>query len=152
MITIDSKFPDPLETELLERAAHVVLEHQHASPEADLTIVLTDDEQMQELNLDFRGMDSPTDVLSFPASEVDPETGMPYLGDILISVERARDQAEAGGHPLEAELQLLIVHGILHLLGHDHGEPEEKDRMWAAQAEILARLGLSGINISEQDQ
>jgi probable rRNA maturation factor len=150
MITIDSKSPDPLETELLEHAARIALEHQNASLEADLAIVLTDDEQMQELNLDFRGMDSPTDVLSFPASdEVDPETGVPYLGDILISVERARDQAEAGGHPLEAELQLLVVHGILHLLGHDHGEPAEKERMWAAQAEILARLGLSGIKISE---
>jgi probable rRNA maturation factor len=150
MITIDSKSPDPLETELLERAARAALEHQHAAPEADLTIVLTDDEQMQELNLEFRDVDSPTDVLSFPASgEVDPETGMPYLGDVLISVERARDQAEAGGHALEAELQLLIVHGILHLLGHDHGDPAEKERMWTAQAEILGKLGLSGIKISE---
>ena len=149
MITIESKSPDPLELEPLERAARFALEHQGASPDADLAIVITDDEQLQELNRDFRDVDSPTDVLSFPASEVDPETGRLYLGDILISIERAGEQATAGGHPLEAELQLLIVHGILHLLGHDHGEPDEKDRMWAAQAEILSRLGLSGMKISE---
>ena len=149
MIAIESKSPDLLEIEPLERAAWFALEHQNASLDADLTIVITDDEQLQELNLNFRDVDSPTDVLSFPASEVDPETGKPYLGDVIISVERAREQAAAGGHPPEAELQLLIVHGILHLLGHDHGEPEEKGRMWAAQADILSLLGLSGMNISE---
>ncbi len=85
----------------------------------------------------------------FPASEADPETGSPYLGDILISIPRATEQARAAGHPVEAEVQLLVVHGTLHLMGHDHAETEEKERMWKAQAGVLARLGLSYIKIQD---
>jgi probable rRNA maturation factor len=149
MITIETNPSILIETELVERAASAALEHQSVSGDYDLTIVLTDDEQLQDLNREFRDIDSPTDVLSFPASESDPETGARYLGDILISVQRAEEQAAAAGHPLEAEVQLLVVHGVLHLLGHDHGEEDEKARMWTAQSEILSRLGLSGIKISE---
>src|ERR687892_74662 len=72
-----------------------------------------------------------------------------YIGDILISIPRAQAQANAAGHPLESEVQLLVVHGVLHLLGHDHAEAEEKARMWKAQAEILERLGLGSIQIRE---
>ncbi|MEW6242127.1 MAG: rRNA maturation RNase YbeY [Chloroflexota bacterium] len=132
---------------LLERAARAALEHQSA--DGDLTILLTDDAQLRSLNRDYLEVDAPTDVLSFPASETDPETGARYLGDILISVPRADEQARAAGHALEAELQLLAVHGVLHLLGHDHAGAEDKNLMWAAQAEVLARLGLSGITIHE---
>jgi probable rRNA maturation factor len=89
-------------------------------------------------------------VLSFPASETDPETGARYLGDILISLPRAQTQADAAGHSLEAEVQLLVVHGVLHLIGHDHAETEEKARMWKAQAEILENLGLGQIQIREE--
>ncbi len=149
MIHVDLRFPTPLDPAPLELAARLTLEGQSAPPDADLTIVLTDDDQLHDLNLDFRETDAPTDVLSFPASEPDPETGVLYLGDVIISVERAREQAETGGHPLEAELQLLVVHGVLHLLGHDHAEAGEKERMWAAQSAVLARLGLSGIKLSE---
>jgi len=136
-----------LAPELLERAALAVLAH--GSTDGDLAIVLTDDAQLHELNRDYLGIDAPTDVLSFPASETDPETGRRYLGDILISVPRAEEQARAAGHALEAEVQLLIVHGTLHLLGHDHAEAAEKARMWKAQAEVLERLGLSEIEIKE---
>ncbi|MBI3173309.1 MAG: rRNA maturation RNase YbeY [Chloroflexi bacterium] len=149
MITIEIPPSILIEPEIVERAAAATLEQQSASAEDDLTVVLTDDEQLQDLNREFRDIDAPTDVLSFPSSESNPETGRRYLGDILISVQRAEEQAAAGGHPLEAEIQLLVVHGVLHLLGHDHAEAEEKARMWAAQAEVLARLGLSGIKISE---
>lgn len=149
MIHIELRYPSPLEPAPLELAARLTMESQSAPLDADLTIVLTDDDQLHDLNLDFRETDAPTDVLSFPASEPDPETGALYLGDVIISVERAGEQAEAGGHSLEAELQLLVVHGVLHLLGHDHALPEEKDRMWAAQTAVLARLGLSGIKLSE---
>ncbi|MGH2523455.1 MAG: rRNA maturation RNase YbeY, partial [Anaerolineales bacterium] len=86
------------------------------------------------------GHDYPTDVLSFPSEETDPETGMRYFGDIAISFPHAHAQAAAGGHPVAAELQLLVVHGVLHLLGHDHAKRAEKARMWAAQAEILKKL------------
>ena len=119
------------------------------SADADLTIALTDDAHIQTLNRDYLGHDSPTDVLSFPAGERDPETGALYLGDVVISVPRASAQAGEAGHSLEAEVQLLVVHGVLHLLGHDHAEAEDKERMWAAQAEALERLGLGGINIRE---
>jgi probable rRNA maturation factor len=136
-----------LAPEALERAALVVLAHQ--STDADLTIVLTDDAQLQGLNRDYLGIDAPTDVLSFPASETDPETDRRYLGDILISLPRAEEQAHAAGHSLEAEAQLLAVHGTLHLLGYDHAGAAEKARMWKAQAEILERLGLAEIEIKE---
>ncbi len=122
---------------------------QHESAQGDLSVVLTDDEQLQELNRDYLGIDAPTDVLSFPASETDPESGQAYLGDILISAQRAAQQAEAAGHALDAEVQLLVVHGVLHLLGHDHAEPAEKARMWKAQAAILKSLGLENIEIRE---
>ncbi len=148
MIHIESDFPFP--KELLERAAYAALEYEAESKEAELSIVLTDNAHLQELNLNYLGIDAPTDVLSFPASETDPESGARYIGDILISIPRAESQAEAAGHPLEAEVQLLVVHGVLHLLGHDHAEPEEKARMWKAQAEILESLGLGNIQIREE--
>lgn len=148
MIHIDSLVrPQPVKGELLERAAKAVLEHQSAN--GDLSIVLTDDAQLHQLNHDYLGVDAPTDVLSFPASETDPDSGTPYLGDVLISIQRAESQAQSAGHPLEAELQLLVVHGVLHLLGHDHAEPEDKTRMWDAQGQVLDKLGLAGLEIQE---
>ena len=148
MIHIESEFPAL--HDLLERAANTALEHQAHSSDSELSIILTDDARLHELNLNYLGVDAPTDVLSFPASETDPETGAHYLGDILISLPRAQAQADAAGHPLEAELQLLVVHGVLHLLGHDHAQAEEKARMWKAQAEILEGLGLGRIQIREE--
>jgi len=148
MIHIEFKLSFP--KQLLERAARTALEHQSESPECDLSIVLTDDARLQELNRDYLGIDASTDVLSFPASETDPETGARYIGDILISIPRAQAQADAAGHALESEVQLLVVHGMLHLLGHDHAKPAEKKRMWKAQAEILETLGLGNIQIREE--
>ena len=147
MIHVESEFPFP--KPLLERAAQAALEHESQSLDSELSIVLMDDARLHELNREYLGVDAPTDVLSFPASETDPETGAPYLGDILISVPRAQSQANIAGHPLESEVQLLVVHGVLHLLGHDHAKPEEKARMWKAQAEILEHLGLGNIQIRE---
>jgi probable rRNA maturation factor len=147
MITIESKydFPDAA----LKRAAQLTLSHQKELLERNLSIVLTDNRGLRKLNREYLGIDAPTDVLSFPASESDPETGTRYLGDILISVPYARKSAHQAGHPLEAELQLLVVHGVLHLLGHDHAKPREKARMWKAQHEILVQLGLGEIQIRE---
>lgn len=148
MIHVESEFP--FAKDLLERAAQAALEHESEALDAELSIILTDDARLHELNLNYLNVDAPTDVLSFPASETDPETGARYLGDILISMPRARAQAAAAGHPLEAEAQLLVVHGVLHLLGHDHARAKEKARMWKAQAEILERLGLGHIQIREE--
>jgi probable rRNA maturation factor len=145
MIHIESEFSIP--KDLLERAVRAAFTHQSTSLDSELTLVLTDDARLRELNRDFLGIDAPTDVLSFPASVTDPETGAPYIGDILISIPRAQAQAKAAGHALESEVQLLVVHGVLHLLGHDHGEADGKARMWKAQAEILESLGLGDIKI-----
>jgi len=109
-------------------------------PDADAALLLTDDAQLCELNRSYLGVDAPTDVLAFPGGEIDPETNRYYLGDIIVSVERAAEQALAGGHPLTAELQLLLVHGMLHLCGYDHADPQGKAEMWERQAEILRRL------------
>ena len=148
MIHIETELPFP--EPLLKQAARAALEHESQSLDSELSIILTDDARLHELNLNYLGVDASTDVLSFPASETDPETGAHYIGDILISIPRAQAQADAAGHPLESEVQLLVVHGVLHLLGHDHAETEEKVRMWQAQAEVLERLGLGNIQIREE--
>ena len=148
MIHIESTYDYP--DALLERAALATLSHQKESPDVDLSIVLADDARLHELNRDYLGVDAPTDVLSFPASEMDPQTGSRYIGDIIISVPYAAKGAAKAGHPVESELQLLVVHGVLHLLGHDHAEPKEKAKMWKAQAEVLKSLGLGNIQVREE--
>jgi probable rRNA maturation factor len=148
MIHIESTYDYP--DALLERAALATLSHQKESPEADLTIVLADNAHLHELNRAYLGVDAPTDVLSFPASETDPDTGSRYIGDIVISVPYAAKGAAKAGHPVESELQLLVVHGVLHLLGHDHAESKEKAKMWKAQAEVLKSLGLGNIQVREE--
>jgi probable rRNA maturation factor len=139
--------PLPVAPKLIERAANAALLHESA--QGDLSVVLTGDAQLQKLNRDYLGIDRPTDVLSFPAIETDPESGGAYFGDVLISVPRARKQASAAGHSLASEVQLLVVHGVLHLLGHDHATAKEKSRMWVAQASILDSVGLGGIAFDE---
>jgi probable rRNA maturation factor len=141
-IDINPEFKRVFMTDVLEQATKMALLQQSAA-DADLTLVLTGDAQIQALNDHFLGIDAPTDVLSFPSGEIDPESGRRYLGDIIISVPQAEAQSISAGHSLEAELSLQVVHGVLHLLGHDHAEEEEKERMWAAQSEILTRLGIS---------
>jgi probable rRNA maturation factor len=141
LIEISDGLPSALEP-LLQRAAQATLVQQQQPPQTELTVMLSDDRQLQELNRQFLGIDAPTDVLSFPALEVDPETGETYLGDIAISYERALAQAHTGGHAVEDELQLLVVHGVLHLLGYDHADPQAKEAMWSAQSSILNALGI----------
>ena len=149
MIFVESQWQErPVSAELIERAAQVALAHESA--EGDISVVLSDNPRLRELNREYLGIDAPTDVLSFPASETDPETGAHYLGDILISIPRAEEQAQSAGHALEAEVQLLVVHGVLHLLGYDHAEAKEKAKMWKAQAEILGSLGLGKVQIHEE--
>lgn len=140
-LTVDPAFAAQVDVKALRVAAQTVLQQQEVWDTGDLTILITDDEQLQHLNRQFRQVDAPTDVLAFPASEVDPDTGRLYLGDIAISLPHAQAQAAAGGHSLREELQLLVVHGTLHLLGYDHTDEEEKAHMWAAQREALRALG-----------
>ena len=135
----------PVDLAFLEHAAQEALQTLHPGSDLDLSIVLSDDNHLQNLNRQFLGIDAPTDVLSFPADEPepDPDSQVQYLGDIIISYPRALSQASAGGHALLDELRLLVVHGVLHLLGYDHADEDEKAAMWAVQAEILTHLGNS---------
>ena len=130
----------PTDAVLLQCAAREVMDYLGGDMDVDITIILTDNPQIQELNKQYRGIDAPTDVLSFPSGDTDPDSNRLYLGDVVISYPRAQAQAEAGGHPVEAELQLLVVHGVLHLSGYDHVEEQGKSRMSAAQTEILVLL------------
>ena len=141
-LLIADPFVDLVSRRHLEDAAMATLKHQAKTVDADLSIVVEDDTHLHDLNLAFLGIDAPTDVLSFPSGEqdVDPETGRLYLGDVIISYSRAEEQATASGHTVLAELQLLVVHGTLHLLGYEHAEPEEKLAMWSAQKEILLQI------------
>jgi probable rRNA maturation factor len=139
-VTIERPYQARITPARLRAAARAALKHQRAPEPGELSVRITGDEALRVLNRDFLGHDTTTDVLSFPADEKDPETGARYLGDIAIAYPQARAQAAEGRHPVWAELQLLVVHGVLHLLGHDHAEREEHERMWAAQAEILKKI------------
>lgn len=139
LVQVDENLSNPIEAALVEKAAQAALDQQKAEG-GDLTVVLTGDAELQSLNLEYLGIDAPTDVLSFPADFIDPDTDRRYYGDILISIPRAQEQAQAASHTVQDEILLLTVHGVLHLLGHDHAEEAEKQRMWAAQDEILGGL------------
>ena len=141
MITIRLDEDAGIGETILEKVVQATLE---LAPDTtgDLTVVLSQDRELQRLNRDFLGKDEPTDVLAFPSGEVDLETGSLYMGDVIISVETAVRQAEQAGHDLLSEIQLLVVHGTLHLMGFDHGNKLEKDHMWKAQATVLSRLGI----------
>ena len=107
-------------------------------------MLLTDDEGIRALNRAYRGQDRPTDVLSFSQWEGDPMPGADdLLGDIVVSIERATDQAERYGHTVAREVGFLAVHGLLHLLGYDHEEPDQEAAMMATAEGILSRVGLS---------
>ena len=140
-LQISENISPAFQQSVINQAATETLANLPDIGEVDLTILLTDDDQTHQLNLEYLTVDAPTDVLAFPADYIDPDTKARYLGDVIISYERALVQAQGAGHPLEQEIELLVVHGILHLLGHDHTDPDQKAKMWAAQSEILTRLG-----------
>jgi probable rRNA maturation factor len=144
-VLIRPEFRGTVAVEDVRLCARAVLEAETAPPDAELCIVITDDQEIQSLNLQFRGVDAPTDVLAFAD---DPDDGPfvaapdepPYLGDVIISFPRARVQAATEGHSTATELRLLTVHGVLHLLGYDHATPHDQTRMWARQEAILSSL------------
>lgn len=118
-------------------------------------VTLTDNDGIRKINMEHRGIDMPTDVLSFPLIEysdgkphiepgdIDPESGRAFLGDIVISVDRALEQAQTYGHSGEREFAFLAVHGMLHLLGYDHESKEDEETMFSVQEDILEEMGLS---------
>jgi probable rRNA maturation factor len=133
-------------TERLTTAIGYVLDAHDVSRDSAITVVIVADEYVRDLNKQFRGVDAPTDVLSFPADAPPPRPGWmdadegeaPYLGDLIIAYPYTSRQAAELSHTLDDELTLLVIHGTLHLLGYDHDTPEHQDEMWAAQSEALA--------------
>lgn len=139
---------------LIKRAAKATLQDMHADNKVEISVVLTDNSGIQALNALHRNIDRPTDVLSFPMFEYDKDKnpiqdmddigrrGNRCLGDIVISLERAAEQAEEYGHTLTREVTFLTVHSMLHLLGYDHMTPDEEAEMFGYQREILNRMGI----------
>ena len=134
---------------LVRKAVEATLEYEGYQNNAEVSVTFTDNEKIQKINNEFRGIDKPTDVLSFPLTDYE-STETPLadelkgsLGDIVISLERAKEQAEEFGHNFEREIAFLTVHSMLHLLGYDHvnGEEEELD-MRKRQSDILKNMGL----------
>ena len=118
--------------------------------QGDVTVAIVDDAEIRRMNREYRGIDSPTDVLSFPALELaegqlpdEEDADVAFLGDIAISVDRARLQADEYGHSIERELAFLTIHGMLHLLGFDHILKEDEEEMIALQDQILREMGCS---------
>jgi len=128
----------------VEKAAQEALNEAHMTEEVELSIVFTDDEHMRQLNRQFRQVDASTDVLAFCDGTRDPQTERVYLGDVIISFPRVVEQAKEVNHSIEAELQLITVHGVLHLCGFDHHHQSSKQEMWAHMQAALDRLGFEG--------
>ena len=144
-----------LDSRLLKKAVRTALKAEGVNIPCEVSIYITDDEEIHETNLEFRGVDKSTDVLSFPMQEfvpgdfdpddgeIDPETGRIPLGDIMISSEHAEKQGEEFGHSADREAAYLTVHSVLHLLGYDHlDEGEQKKQMRDREKAIMAILGL----------
>ena len=133
---------------LLTKAIQTALEYENFAQPCEISLTFTDNEGIRELNREHRGKDTATDVLSFPLYDFAAgETPLPgirtELGDIVLSLERAREQATEFGHSFSREVAFLCVHSVLHLLGYDHERsPEEDEDMCRRQKEIMTRLGL----------
>lgn len=137
---------------LIHKAVAATLQSEGVEDEVEVSIVLVDDPYIQELNAEYRGKDCPTDVLSFAMeegeAEIDYDGEAPdfrLLGDIVISLETAERQAQEYGHSYEREITFLTVHGMLHLLGYDHGSDEDDDGLAIMQSKQEAVLGQMGL-------
>jgi len=142
-------------TLLVRRCVKATLDAEGVELPCEVNVLITSDREIQTINKEQRGVDKPTDVLSFPSFEfkpgcfeadegfLDPDTGRIFLGDIVISLERVLEQAERFGHSKQRELAYLVIHSTLHLLGYDHmDEGAEKARMRRREKEILSRIGI----------
>lgn len=146
--------PEGLEEQLRTVITAALTAEQVGVP-CEVNVLVTDDAAIHEINLDMRNVDRPTDVLSFPMFELapgekpdvedaDPDTGLVPLGDMVLSLERAKAQAEEFGHSVEREVSYLAVHSVLHLLGYDHmDEDEMKAQMRGREEAILSGLGIN---------
>ena len=162
-VTIERESDIPLpfsEQEVAEAVITETLDYEDCPYEVQVNIILTNNEEIHQINLEHRGVDAPTDVLSFPMIEYaypsdftvleaegmdsfDPDTGELILGDIVISVDKVIEQAEKYSHGVKREYAFLIAHSMLHLFGYDHMEEMERETMEHKQEEILTRLNIT---------
>ena len=154
----DKKLDLPYE-EIIKQVVDASLDHEECPYEVEVNVLLTDNEAIHEMNQEYRDVDRATDVLSFPMAEYEtpgdfshleedpdcfhPETGELLLGDIVLSVEKIQEQAKAYGHSEKRELAFLVAHSMLHLLGYDHMEEDERLEMEQRQREILDSIGIT---------
>lgn len=136
-LTADTPLDGAIEAAVASDAARLL--EALSLPDAELSVLLCGDARIQELNRDWRGIDAATDVLSFPQGTL--PGGVPVLGDVVVSVPTAARQAADAGHDLRAELRVLLVHGVCHLLGHDHHDEAEARVMRAEEERLLRALG-----------
>ena len=151
--------------EALERAARECVEAEGVKAPVYAQVRVTDDEEIRKINREYRQVDRATDVLSFPSTDCTPEktlcscekkllrerdeTGRCFLGDIIISLPRAKEQAQEYGHSLKRELAYLTAHALFHLMGYDHMQPEDKERMRAMEEKALEKAGMSRVTDDE---
>ena len=147
-VAVDEEFAPVVQEEWITEWVARALDSEGIGQEAEVSVLVTDDALVQQLNRDFRGEDEPTDVLSFGLSEdiaggetggefIQPPDNMHHLGEIIISYPYAARQAEVLAHPVDWELAHLLVHGVLHLLGYDHLDPEDEQEMRAREHAVL---------------
>ncbi len=151
--TQDKHTVDDTLQELVQTVVDAALAYEEFNKKTEVSVLFVDNEQIKEINNDFRQIDSPTDVLSFPMlnfeggkvieSVGDTYLGTVVLGDIVISLERAEAQAEEYGHSFEREVGFLVCHSVLHLLGYDHEEEDERAVMREKEEAILDKIGLT---------
>ena len=153
-VLVDEGFEECPGADWLRSVAEQVLIAQGAGSDVELGLVITSQERVKQLNKDYRGKDAPTDVLAFymmTAGEgkgvessdfIAPPDGVRHLGEVIISYPQAVIQAEEHHHSIKRELAILIIHGVLHLLGYDHEEPEQERRMREREQEILSQVGV----------
>jgi probable rRNA maturation factor len=146
-IFVEEKFRGVMDGGWVKKIVRQVFKAEGVAPPYEVSLVFADSETVQKLNRDYRGVDEPTDVLAFymfPQKGADssfalPPDGVTRLGEVIISYPQAVAQAREQGHSPERELALLVIHGILHLLGYDHEEPEEESKMRERERELLER-------------
>lgn len=142
---IDPRFVPQVDRVMLSSVIKRALADEGLEGKSEVSVVITDDEEIQRLNATYRGVNRPTDVLAFPLKQstadfVEPPDGVLHLGDVVVSFPRAAEQAADYGHSLDRELSYLAVHGLLHLLGYDHEEGQEQAQMRAKEETSLRDL------------
>lgn len=146
-ILFDNSTDFKINEDLITKVATAVLDYENIPQNAEISFTAATLEEIHQINLKHRGIDRPTDVLSFPLIDFEreaiPENQKIYLGDIVLCFERALEQSKEYGHSFEREIAFLTAHSMLHLLGYDHINPEEEKIMFAKQEDILQQLGIT---------